>query len=389
MNKTFSEILQALPSIKDACRGISETLLTNLVMIGEIPAPTFGEADRVHFLQRRFSECGLQNCSTDEMDNAFGIMSGNDGKKSILVVAHTDTVFPANLDHTISLRADRVKGLGVADNSLGLAVLATLPSLFDVLGLKFDSNLILMGASRSLGRGNLQGLRFFLDNQKLPIRAGVCIEGVQLGRLSISSIGMMRGEVSCTVPEQYDWSRFGTTSAILTLNEIINRILEIPVPRRPRTSVVLGAIRGGSSFNTIAKQATLSFEIRSESRELVQDIARQMEFVTAEVASLTGSDVKLDIFASRQPGGVSFAHPLVESTRAIMQALDITQRIAPSTSELSAFIDKATPAITTGITTGDRLNEPEESVDIQPMFTGIAQIIGILMAIDGGFCDEA
>ena len=48
-----------------------------------------------------------------------------------------------------------------------------------------------MGSARSLGRGDLEGLRFFLDNFKKPITAGVCIEGVKLGRLSYSSIGIV------------------------------------------------------------------------------------------------------------------------------------------------------------------------------------------------------
>ncbi len=288
---SLKTILARLPDLRKECENLSEILLTNLVMIGEIPSPTFAEKERVAFMRRRFGECGLQNSSTDEVDNVFGILPGAEAEENgdIVVVAHLDTVFPNTVDHTVSLQAGRVSGIGVADNSLGLAALATLPTVIERLGLELKSNLILMGSSRSLGRGNLEGLSFFLNNTERPLRAGVCIEGVQLGRLSLASIGMMRGEISCTVPDEYDWSRFGTTSAILTLNEIINRILEIPVPRRPRSSIVLGRISGGSSFSTIAKNALLGFEIRSESHDKVREIAEQMEHIAAEVASQSGA----------------------------------------------------------------------------------------------------
>ncbi len=387
---SLKTILARLPDLRKECENLSEILLTNLVMIGEIPSPTFAEKERVAFMRRRFGECGLQNSSTDEVDNVFGILPGAEAEENgdIVVVAHLDTVFPNTVDHTVSLQAGRVSGIGVADNSLGLAALATLPTVIERLGLELKSNLILMGSSRSLGRGNLEGLSFFLNNTERPLRAGVCIEGVQLGRLSLASIGMMRGEISCTVPDEYDWSRFGTTSAILTLNEIINRILEIPVPRRPRSSIVLGRISGGSSFSTIAKNALLGFEIRSESHDKVREIAEQMEHIAAEVASQSGADVKLDLFATRHPGGITFAHPLARCTREIMKSLNIQQRVAPSTSELSAFIRASIPAVTTGITTGEHLNEPEEVVYIKPMFTGLAQILGIILSIDGGLCDE-
>ncbi|MFO7821707.1 MAG: M20/M25/M40 family metallo-hydrolase [Lentisphaeria bacterium] len=388
MPKEFKKIIKELPQLRDECRAMREILLTNLVMIGEIPAPTFGEAQRLEYLQRRFAECHLQNCSTDSAGNVVGIYPGKDGSKNILVVAHADTVFPAGADHTVSLQSDHAIGIGLADNSLGLAVLASLPTLFERLGLEFESNLILMGATSSLGHGNLEGLRFFLDNNRLPIRAGVCVEGAKLGRLSMASIGMLRGEITCSISEEYDWSRFGTTSAILTLNEVINRIMEIPLPKRPRTNVVLGTIEGGQSFNTIAKKAVLGFEIRSESADMVTEIAQQMHNITAELASATGAEITLDIFARRQPGGINFNHPLAERTREIMEALEIPLRVAPSTSELSAFIDQQLPALTTAITTAENLNEPNEKVYIESMFTGIAQLVGILLAIDGGYCDE-
>lgn len=388
--KSKSELDSALPKFRKAARSVQEMLLSNLVMIGEIPSPTFGEAERVQFLQHRFSEFGLQNCSSDEMGNALGILPGKSPstKKNILLVAHTDTVFPANSDHTISVLADRVCGPGLADDGLGLATLVTLPSLLENLGIQLRSNLILMGSSRSLGRGNLEGLRFFLENNDMPITAGICVEGAQLGRLSIASIGMARGEIHCGVSQSYDWTRFGTTNAILTMNEIINRIMEIPMPLRPRSSIVLGTIEGGKDFNTLARSSKLGFEIRSENGAVVQRIEQHLDDIVAEVGSQTESDVSLEIFARRSPGGLSFGHPLARETRQIMQTLRIPQRAFPSTSELSAFIDRGIPAITIGISTCESLNEKTEEVFIEPMFAGLAQLVGIILAVDGGWSND-
>lgn len=387
MGQEFQNILEQLPRLREDGAALQELLLANLVMISEIPSPTFHEERRVRFLQDRFSECGLQNCSTDEVGNGVAILPGEEGNDNILVVAHADTVVSEQMDHTIAVEPDRIVGPGVGDNSLGVAVLASLPTLLERLGLKLKSNLILLGASRGLGRGNLEGLRFFLANNDMPIRSGVCIEGVQLGRLSHTSIGMLRGDISCRVPEEYDWTRFGAFGAITIINEVINRMIAISLPKRPSTSIVFGTIHGGKSYGAIATRAVLGFEIRSESGETVTQIQQQIEDITGEVSARTRAEVNLDIFARREPGGIAFGHPLCRCTRAIMEALDIEARISPSMSELAAFIDKGIPAITLGISRGERLHEECESVEIEPMFTGLAQFVGVLLAMDGGFTD--
>ncbi len=386
--KSFDDILHSLGEIEEKTKNLKEILLANLVMIGEIPAPTFGEDKRIDFLLNRFKEAEITNNSVDEVGNGIGILEGEEGNGNILVVAHADTVFGSKIDHTIQVQPDTVTGPGVADNSLGLAVLATIPTFLEKFDIKLDKNLILMGASRSLGRGNLEGLRFFLSNFEKEIQAGIGIEGVELGRLSHTSIGMKRGEVTCSVPEEYDWSRFGDASAILTINEVINRINEIRLPQRPRTSIVMGSIEGGTSFNTTALSAKLQFEIRSESSEMVQDIHQVMQEIVSEVSARSGDSISLDIFAQREPGGIPFSHPLIRHTRSIMDQLEIEPRPGPSTSELSTFIDRNIPAITLGLTHGDYVHEKNESIEIEPIYTGIAQVIGTLLAIDGGFCEE-
>lgn len=387
MNEAMAHLIEGLPQMKKKLTSLRDTLLTNIVMLGEIPAPTFHEQQRRRFLVNRFNQYQMLNCSTDEVGNGLGIIPGEGVDRNILVVAHLDTVFDESIDHTISIETKRIHGPAVGDNSLGVATLATLPAMLEELNLKFNANLILMGSARSLGHGNIEGVRFFLDNTDLPINAGVCVEGVKLGRLSHTSIGMARCEITYRLPEEYDWTRFGAVGSIVTINELINRILEIPIPRRPKTTIVLGSISGGRSFNTIATDAVLRFEIRSESNEMVQELRQRIEDIAAEVSSHNGSEVEIQILAQRKPGGISFSHPLASNARAIMKSLGINPRVSPSTSELSAFIDHGIPALTLGLTNGENLNKPDENIEIEPIYNGLAQLLGVLIAIDRGYCD--
>jgi acetylornithine deacetylase/succinyl-diaminopimelate desuccinylase-like protein len=383
----FDPFGKDLKELESKLKGYRELLLANLVMVGEIPSPTFHESDRIQFILDRFDEAGLTDSSIDDAGNGVGVLYGDEKKSSILLNAHADTVFPAEVDHTMQVKSETITGPGVADNSLGLATLLTIPYILDDLGIELKSNLILLACVKSLGRGNLEGIRFFLENNTFKISDAICVEGAQLGRLSYTSIGMIRGEITCRVPDEYDWSRFGDASAILTLNEVINKINDIRLPRRPRTSIVMGSIVGGTSFNTIARDATLGFEVRSESQEVVERAAGTLRDIVHEVSSKTGDQVELDIFAERKPGGIPYAHSLNRCALNVMENLEIESHLSPSTSELSELIEHDVPALTLGLTEGEHNNKKNETIKIEPIYRGLAQLIGTLIAVDGGHCD--
>ena len=176
------------------------------------------------------------------------------------------------------------------------------------------------------------------------------------------------------------------------MNDIISRINKIPLPRRPLTTIVFGMIRGGVSYRNIARETVLSFEVRSESADLLNQVAQQIKDITEDVAANSGVTVKFDIFARRAPGGLDISHPFVKQMRAIHTALELQSQLYSTTFALTSLIEKNIPALVLGLTTGTRrddLPEMEEAVAIEPMWTGLAQLVGVLLAMDGGYCDVA
>ena len=388
MPNPFESILQYIPRRREKLQSIREILLANALMIGEIPSPTEAEQERITFLSNRFTEDGLQNISIDEAGNGLAILPGTVGESNILICAHADTVFHAKVDHAMSVGPDAISGPGIGDNSLGLAAIVTLPEIIKRTGLQFRDNLILMGATRSLGRGDLGGIRFFLENNTLPIRAAVCVEGVQLGRLSYTSVGMLRGEINVNVPSEYDWTRVGATSSVATVCKVVQRILGIPIPMEPPTKILFGSINAGTSFGTQPTTASLRFEIRSEQVGKVGELRDIIEDIIDEIANSSETEIELSVIAQRRPGGLAYAHPMVKAMRDILTTLDLKPYVEPSVGELSELINAGIPAVTLGLTKGDHKNEFQESIEIPSTFDGLAQLLALLETIDGGFCDE-
>lgn len=388
MSNTLENILNSLSKHEADLQSIREILLANALMIGEIPSPTNSEEGRITFLSNRFIEDGLQNISIDEAGNGMAILPGTVGENNILVCAHADTVFSSKVDHAMSVGPNQIMGPGIGDNSLGLASIVTLPEILKRLNITFKDNLILMGCSRSLGRGDLGGIRFFLENNTLPIRAGVCVEGIQLGRLSYSALGMLRGEITVNVPEEYDWSSFGATGAVAILSKVIQNIMQIPIPMEPKTRILFGSIASGTSFGTQPTSANLRFEIRSEQAGMVAALRSRIEDIIGEISSGSDTEIDLNVIAQRKPGGLPYAHPMVKSMRSILEHLEVKPHVEPSVGELSELINHHIPAVTLGLTKGVNKNEFNESIEIKPTFAGLAQLVALLQSIDGGLCNE-
>jgi tripeptide aminopeptidase len=365
-----------------------ERLLANLVMIAQIPAPTGEEGHRVRFLLDRFAEAGLGDAAADEVGNAVGRVQGNRAARNILLVSHLDTIFPANLDHHVIVEPDRVIGPGVGDNALGAAIVSMVPAVLEHLDLKLDCNLILLGSTSSVGRGNHAGIRFFLDHLPERVDCGICLEGIQLGRLNYFSIGTARGDITCDVRAEPSRS-YGSESALVVLNHIINRILGIAIPNRPYTVIRMGKMRAGVAYDVEPDHAELGVEIVSHSDEMIDQIHHQIEDIVAEMSARHAVGAHLDLFFKTRAAGIPFSHPLVKAVLEVMRALGIEPDQGHSPSELSELIARDIPSITLGITRGEKSRKKSpDYVLIDPILTGVAQLLGVILAVDEGACEQ-
>ena len=92
-NFEMEDLLKDLPMQIEKLSEIRKLVLTDAVLLGEIPAPTFNEAERIRLVVDRFRENGLEDPEIDEYENASGVLPGSEGRSSILVMAHVDFGF--------------------------------------------------------------------------------------------------------------------------------------------------------------------------------------------------------------------------------------------------------------------------------------------------------
>ncbi len=381
--------LDKLPAFIDNIKSIKETIIANIVLIGQVPSPTFKEKRRTSVFMERLAEFQVDECSTDGYRNPIGIIRGtSETKPPILVVAHLDTIFGTDVDHYYTIKENSITGVGIMDNSVGIGVLVSLPEIFRKLNLRFESDIVLAGVIQSTGKGNLRGIRHLLKTWPTAIRGAVCIESVECGRLNYYSDGMIRCEIDCNISTTNGFEYKFKPNAILIIHEVINQIMLLRLPQKPRSRVIIGKTSGGSKHGIIANDAKLGFEIQSTSDKMVKSILNDIKDIVEGISHEHEVDLKLKTISNINAARLKFNHPLVKSTVAVMETLDIEPVSEPSESELSIFLSHKIPAVTLGITHGENYHQLNARAEIEPMFKGIAQIIGVIMAIDSGVCDE-
>ena len=381
--------LKNLTGYVDALRNMRETIIANIVFLGQIPAPTFHEKRRAIKFMDRLLENDVDECTTDGYQNPIGIIRGKQSDLSpIVIVAHLDTTFSKEIDHNYTISETTIRGPGILDNSAGVGVLASLPAIFKQLDLTFQSDIILAGVIQSLGRGNQRGMRHLVKTWPTPIRGAICVEGVELGRLSYYSEGMIRCDITCHIVAEKGVEYRFKPNAILVLHELINQIMAIPLPQKPRSRIIIGKISGGLKHGMIALDATLGLEIQSDSVKMVKTIFEDIKDMVTGISHEFGVRMKLETLSTVTASRLRYNHPLVKAAGQVMETLGIDTVGEPSESELSILLSKKIPAVTLGLTHGENYHQPKSQLEIEPMFTGIAQVIGVLQAIDSGVCDE-
>lgn len=385
----MEKYLDVLPTFVDRIRKIREIIISNIVLVGQVPAPTFHEKRRAECLVERLSDFQVDECIIDDFGNPLGVIHGaSENRQSIFVVAHLDTFSEIEADQHYEVTDKIISGVGVSDNSAAVGVLASLPEVFRQLGLVFESDIVLVAPTQSLGRGNLRGIRQLLHAWPGPIRGAICLETVELGRINYYSSAMIRGEISCSIASERQRGRHHKPNAILVINEVINSILGLRLPQKPRTQIVIGKISGGFNHGKIAYDAKIGFEIRSDTDKMVKALYSDIRDIVGGINKTFAVELKLNRISNLNATRLPYNHPLVKCASRILDRLGVEAVSEPSETALSIFLHKKIPAVTLGLTRGENFHQNGSMVEIEPMFKGISQIPALIMAMDNGVCNE-
>lgn len=343
------------------------------VQIAEIAAPTFHEQRRAAFVQSQLQAIGLETWM-DEAGNAYARRAGS-GRGTILLAAHTDTVFPLQTDVTVRRTDGRLVGPGIGDNSVSVAALLTIPRVLDDAGIGTEADILLCADTGEEGLGNLRGIRRAVADYGKQLSAVVAIEGHHLGTVYNRAIGSRRLRIEVKGPGGHSWGAFGNPSAIHVLGEIIAAIARIPVPREPKTTFNVGTIEGGVSINTIAPVASLTLDMRSVDPTSLTRLESEVQAILERLGDLDqGISVRSEVIGDRPAGEVPEDAPIIQMAIDILQDLGIQPHLDAGSTDANIPIAEGIPAVCIGLTSGGNSHRTDEYIDVDPLSAGLKQL---------------
>ncbi len=355
---------------------LTDRILDLAIQIQQIPAPTFGEQERAAFVRERFLAEGLE-VQTDATGNIYAYLPSSGKGRPMVVSAHLDTVFPIETDLKVSRQTDRIAGPGIGDNAIGVAGLFGLLWALRENGIHLPGDLYLAANVGEEGLGNLRGMKAIVDRFGAQALAYLVLEGMALGQVYHRGLGVRRYRVHLRTAGGHSWQDHGSPSAVHELAALITRLTALPLPSRPRTTLNVGRAAGGTSINTIAAEAWMEIDLRSEEPEMLSTLSRQVERL-AKAVNRPGVQVKIGVIGERPAGEVPASHPLVRLAQECLREQGLTPRLAIGSTDTNLPLSRGLPAICLGLTTGGGAHTEEEYIHIAPLARGMAHLLAFV-----------
>jgi len=350
----------------DGSRGsaLAAHVLRRTAELARIPAPTGAEDTRASLVRRWWDEDGWAP-SLDAAGNVWGQVAGGPGP-GLIVCAHLDTVFPAEVPHEVVAAPGRLTGPSVGDDSIGVAALSAVAGLAG----PGPGPLWLVATVGEEGMGNLAGIRHALAHGPGPFSAVIAVEGNYLGRVVITGVGSIRWRVRYHGPGGHAWERSGAPSAVHAAAEAAARVAGLTVTGAS-CSVNIGSIGGGEAINARARDAWFEADLRADAAAALQELeVRARAIVTA--AAGTGLDVSVTELGHRPAGGVARSSPLAQAASGALARAGIDREYRAASTDANAAYEAGIPAVALGVTRGEGEHTPGEWIETAPVAAGLA-----------------
>ena len=370
---------EALTYLKNA----EEETVALIEALCRIPAPSHFEDERAEFCKAWLENIGAEGVVIDEAKNVL-FPVGCEGKDDIvLFLAHTDTVFPNRAPMPVKKDNDYIYAPGVGDDTTCLAMLLMIAKYAVTHRLSPSCGILFAANSCEEGLGNLKGIRQIMKTYAGRIKKVYAFDA-QYTSIVHRTVGSHRYEITVKTEGGHSFGDFGNQNAIHAASQLICRLYEAQLPKKENTKTTynVGEIRGGTSVNTIAEEASFLYEYRSDDAEC---LAAMQENFNKEIENTrqTGASVSVTMVGERPCGGDVDQEVL---SLMVNRVADIYKRYtgmpfwcACGSTDCNIPMALGIPAIAVGTYLGDGAHTMEEKVLLKSIPVGLKIVAELIL----------
>jgi len=339
-----------------------------------IPAPPFGEQARAAWFLERFEQLGLCNPHLDDVGNAlaeFPSAPGPEPRPSpvLLVSAHLDTIFPAEVSIAPSETDTRINAPGACDNAAGLSALLGIAAALRHAGITPAVPILFAANVGEEGEGDLRGMRHLFTDSPYASRiaAAIALEGGGNSAVVTRALASRRFRVTVSGPGGHSWIDAGAVNPILVLARALLALESLNLSLgEPRTTLNVGQITGGTAINSIPESATALLDLRSTDQLQLQEtetalrqtiehwvLDAPIQTARAIHPSKTSPPVRnlalsIETIGDRPGGTLPDNSPLLTTLRAVDRHLNLRTEPGLGSTDANIPLSLGIPAIAVG-----------------------------------------
>lgn len=356
-----------MENIKNFIQENNEDLFKTIKELAVIPAPSNDEGERAQFCKNWLINKGIKSAYIDEAQNVIVPMNIENNNEITVIEAHTDIVFERNIPLKYVDDGIFIHCPGISDDTVSAVVL--MKTIEYYYNNNFDKPVLFVLNSGEEGLGNLRGTRQIFKDFEGRIKQFVTYDST-LAKINTRCVGSHRYLVTVKTEGGHSYTAFGNENAINQLAEIITEIYKIQVPQKEnaKTSYNVGTISGGTSVNTIAQQAQMLCEYRSDDVECLDFMKNQFNNIFENTKN-NGVDLTVELVGERpcmaKNIDIKKIDRLYETCKTIIESVCKDEKVfsAPGSTDCNIPLSLKVPAVCIGVCNGFKSHTYEEYVE--------------------------
>jgi acetylornithine deacetylase/succinyl-diaminopimelate desuccinylase-like protein len=353
-----------------------------LVELAKIPSPSNHEEKRAEFCKTWLDTHGAKGVSVDEALNVVYPVNCGENNQMVVFMAHSDIVFPDTEELPLYIGNGRIRCPGVGDDTANVAALLMAAKYVTEMRLKpKNGGVLFVVNSGEEGLGNLKGSRKIIQDFGSRIAAFVSFDGCN-GRITNRAVGSKRYRVEVTTEGGHSYLNFGNANAIAYLASMINTLYMVETPEEGKTTYNAGTISGGTSVNTIAQQAEMLYEFRSDSRDSLAVMEKHFN-AAIDLYRAKGIGVNVELAGERPCMGdvdPEKQRALEDKAAAAVQAyFEMKAEFESGSTDCNIPFSAGIPSVSVGCYTGGGQHTREEYLEINSLFPGLLLAFDLIL----------
>ncbi len=367
--------LKKLDTATYASRIVSDGVLMN-----DIPSPSDGEVLRMSFIKDRLGEFGISNVFSDERGNTLALFPAFGTKRDyVLLVAEVGDANYSPLGNAVRLSRTRASGQGLGERSFGAAALLVFAEFAQATGFHLDKNLLVLFTLSSSVDEREEAFRHFLDGWGDRVSCGILVRGAGLGLVETRHVGSYRLSVSVQSEDKAILSPGTAASAASILGTIAAQVGGLTWDEKQTAMVNIARMEAGVGYGHWATQGELDMEIVAEDEKMLETIKSVVAGCIEKTASGTKAKIDTLVRFKRSVGDPKLNAPLVAELKSALAEVGAKPRTGIVSEKVSLLNERGIPAIAVGLTTGTASPEGD-ALDLEPIASGFRQL---LLVVEG------